>query len=386
MNKINVGVVFGGKSVEHDISIITGVQILNNLDKNRFNIYPIYIAKDGNFYFSNNFFNIDTFTKNNFLKDKKCFLINFNLSNKAIYKKIGAFNKKIANIEFVYLATHGGIGENGGLQGFFDVLNINYSSCGVFQSAVGMNKNFIKLFIKSKKIPFVEDITIKEDEKINLDKIDALGLPLIVKPCSLGSSVGISYCTNKKQVKNAVSFAKLFDRNIIIEKAVENLKEVNIAVLGNEYEQEFSDIEEVIKTDDILSFENKYLTEKYSKGIENTKRILPANLGEDVKKEIEDIAVKIFRELDCKGIIRFDFLINSKTNEIFLNEFNTIPGSMANYLWKSKNYNFKTILNKIFDYCCVSFEKEKIKVKNFQSSVLDNIANKSGLITNKLYK
>lgn len=383
MKKINVGVVFGGQSVEHDISIITGVQVLNNLDSKRFNIYPLYVAKDGNFYYSKQFFYMKTFTKKDFLKSKNCYPIHFNFSSKSIYIKNGFFNKKIANLNFVFLATHGGFGENGGLQGFFDVLNINYSSCGVFQSAVGMNKFLTKIFLQSNNFPFVEGLLIKEDEKVNFEKINTLGVPLIVKPCSLGSSVGISYCKNKTQVKNAISFARMFDKNVVIEKAIENLKEVNVAVLGNEYRQEVSDIEEVLKTDDILSFENKYLQEKSLKGIENTKRILPAHLNETVKKQIEEIAVKTFSLLDCKGVIRFDFLINTNTNQIFLNEFNTIPGSLANYLWKTKKYSFKTLLNKIYDYCCESFEKEKLKVKNFSSSVLLNVVDDGGLKINK---
>lgn len=380
MKKTNVIVVFGGDSVEHDISIITGVQVLNNLNKERFNIFPIYLSKRKQFYYSKNFFNIKTFTKRNFLKDKKCF--NVFLNNNGLYKK-GLFTKLIAKFEFAFLATHGGVGENGGLQGFFETINMPYSSCGILSSAIGMNKWLTKCFLKTENLPYVTGIMVFGKEKFNCNYIKDFSLPLIVKPCSLGSSVGISYCRTKSQVKNAVSFAKLFDNNIIIEKSVENLKEVNIAVLGNEYKQEVSDIEEVLKTDDILSFENKYLTENSAKGMENTNRVLPAKLDSKTKQQIEDIAVKVFKNLGCRGVVRFDFLINSLTNEVFLNEFNTIPGSFANYLWQTKKYSFSKLLDKIFDYCTESYLLSQKKLKNFSSSILENISNNIGCKFNK---
>ena len=393
MSKINVIVVFGGRSVEHDISIITGVQVLNNLDLNKYNVFPIYISKKNQFFYSTNFFKIKTFSDNNFLQEKHCFNVSFN--GNSLYRKRGVFNKKIASIDFAFLATHGGMVENGGLQGFFDILNIPYSSCGVVQSAVGMNKYLTKCYLQSKSLPYVNGIILQDSKKpdygliyklnfpLKLDKESNLKLPLVVKPCSLGSSIGISFCKTKTQVKNAISFAKLFDNSIIVEEAINNLKEVNIAVVGNEYNCEFSDIEEVIKTDDILSFENKYLTNSVGKGMENTKRVLPANIDKELKIKIENIATEIYVGLKCKGIIRFDFLIDTKTNEVYLNEFNTIPGSLANYLWQTKGYNFKTLLNKIYDYCIQSYNKENEKLKNFSSSVLENVNKNSLLKLNK---
>ena len=382
MQKINVIVVFGGRSVEHDISIITGVQVLNNLDKSKFNIFPVYLSKQGEFFYSKNFYDIKTFTQKNFTYKKDCKNVFF--KGNAIYSKKGIFSKKITDFKFAFLATHGACGENGSLQGLFELIRVPYSSCGVLQSAIGMNKYLTKVFLQSKNLPYVDCFTIQEDEKLDLSYLNKTGLPVVVKPCSLGSSVGISFCKTKSQVKNAVSFAKMFDNCVVVEKAIENLQEVNIAVLGNEFKQEFSDIEEVLKTDDILSFENKYLADNSSKGMENTKRILPAKLDEKLKSTIEDISTKVFKQLKCKGVIRFDFLINKETKEVFLNELNTIPGSFANYLWKTKKYDFKTLLNKIYDYCLESFNSQEQKLISFSSSVLNNISFGSGSKINKL--
>ena len=381
MEKKNVVVIFGGRSVEHDISIITGVQVLNSLDKTKYNVFPIYITKDGKFYYSNDFFNIKTFsTKKNFLT-KNCSKLNFFCFDKTITIKKGLI-KKIYKIDFAFLATHGESGENGALQGFFDIIGLPYSSCGVLQSAVGMNKFLTKAFLMAENIPCVEGFCVCKKDK--LESLSNIEYPVIVKPCSLGSSVGITFCNNKKQLKDALSFAFLFDNMVLIEKAIKNLQEVNVAVIGNEISQEVSDIEEVLKTDKILSFENKYISDTKSKGIENTKRILPAQISKEMKQKVENLALDTFKKLQCSGIIRFDFLIDKDNNKVYLNEFNTIPGSLANYLWKTKKYNFKIILDKLYSYSIESFENKNKLVKNFSSSVLLNITNANSLKTGKL--
>ena len=381
--KRNVIVLFGGKSVEHDISIITGVQTLNAINKRKNNIIPIYITKNGEFLSSEAFFNIKTFSNNNLNKINYKKVILTNDSYLYFYK--GKKLKQWSKVDFAFLATHGGLGENGELQGFLDVCNIAYSSSNVLSSSIGMNKLVAKQILSSQQINQANYFAVNQKDfnkntKIISQKVKEMGFPIIVKPASLGSSIGISFCKTLKNVKNAISFAFLFDKTVIVEKAVENLREFNISAIGNEFECELSDIEVVLIKKDILSFENKYLNkESSSKGMENTTRNFPAEINYELEKTIKDVANKVYFLLNCKGVVRFDFLVNDKTQEVYFNEVNTIPGSLSNYLWTKKGYNFEKLLDKIMDYCLESKKNKESKVSNFSSNVLKQFKNSSKL-------
>jgi len=381
--KRNVIVLFGGKSVEHDISIITGVQTLNAINKRKNNIIPIYITKNGDFLSSEAFFNIKTFSNNNLSKINYKKVILTNDSYLYFYK--GKKLKQWLKVDFAFLATHGGLGENGELQGFLDICNIAYSSSNVLSSSIGMNKLVAKQILSSQQINQANYFAVNQKDfnkntKIISQKVKEMGFPIIVKPASLGSSIGISFCKTLKNVKNAISFASLFDKTVIVEKAVENLREFNISAIGNEFECELSDIEEVLIKKDILSFENKYLNkESSSKGMENTTRKFPAEINYELEKTIKDVANKVYFLLNCKGVVRFDFLVDDKTQEVYFNEVNTIPGSLSNYLWTKKGYNFEKLLDKIMDYCLESKKNKESKVSNFSSNVLKQFKNSSKL-------
>lgn len=369
-----VAVIFGGCSVEHDISIITGVQTLCNLDKVKFNIVPIYISKDGRWLTSDSFFNIKSFVKDiNPSKDiYEILLTNDGNIYKLKGKKYVFYNK----ISFAYFALHGGVGENGGVEGYVETLKIPYSCCGILSSAVCMNKLAAKNILNQNEVSTTRHICLYKHDLTNkfqdiLDKLNGFKFPLIVKPCSLGSSIGINFCKNKTQLKNALSFAFMFDDCVLVEEVVENLREFNIAVMGNEISQELSDIEEVFSTKEFLTFESKYLNGNSSKkGMENTDRIIPAKIPVEVNKKLCDYALKAFKVLNCSGIVRIDFLYNNKTEELYLNELNTIPGSLANYLWKTKKYNFKQILNKLYDFGMQTFENKQKNIIKFSTNVL----------------
>ncbi len=386
--KKNVAVIFGGKSVEHDISIITGVQTLNSLDKNKYNIYPIYISKDENWYTSNNFFNIKTFAESDFLHNKN--IKKISLINGGI---LLLHNKKkpteYAKINFAFLSTHGGSGEKGALQGFLDMCGVAYSSPNVFSSSICMNKFATKILLNFAGINTTNfKLFLQEDYnefgyKFIEDNLQNLNYPLIVKPCNLGSSVGITFCKDTKHLKDAISFAFLFDSQVLVEEVVENLREVNLSVLGNTTSLETSVIEEVNISDDFLTFENKYLGNGSSKGMENTGRTIPAELDEETQKQVIEFGVKAYKLLNCKGLVRIDFLINTKTNKVYLNEINTIPGSLSNYLWKDKNYTFTELLNKLLEYSEEEKTKEQSKVTNFSSNVLSNFEKCDKLDFNK---
>lgn len=385
--KKTIGVIFGGNSVEHDISIITGVQTLNAVNKIKYSIVPIYISKSSEWYTSDKFFDITTFQKDNF-NPKSYSKIQLGYNGKVYLDK----NKKlklINQIDYALLATHGGQGENGSLQGFLNVCNVVFSSPDVLSSAVCMNKLTTKFLLQSAGIPQTNFAYINQDEykkgyKNYKEKFENLKMPLIVKPASLGSSVGITFCKNLKQLKDAISFAFLFDSVVLIEEVVENLKEVNISVVGNTQHCELSDIEEVFIKNDFLTFESKYMNKENSgKGMENTLRKIPANLTAEVEEVIKKYAEKTYKILNCKGIIRIDFLIDSKENKVYLNELNTIPGSLSNYLWKTKKHSFSRLIDKILFYAEEDKKFSNKKITNFSTNVLNQFNNKGKLFIKK---
>lgn len=411
-DKTKIAVIFGGISVEHDISIITGVQTINALDKTKFQVFPIYITKTGEWYYSQEFFDISIFknisNSNNF-STKNCSRVNLSTDGFLCEVKNKKQIKKV-KLDFCFLCTHGGVGENGALQGLLEMCNIPYSSPNVLSSSICMNKLTTKLILSTLNFPQTKYKAILDTDTTNLEETTKdLTFPLIVKPNSLGSSIGISFCKNIEELKTAVVLAHTFDKCLLIEEAVENLREVNIAVMGNSFELELSDIEEVAIEKDFLTFENKYINNDNSQKFNESKHILsvevlqensgqnnpsteinlqdnsltkttknsrtiPAKLEKNLEEQIIFLSTKAYKTLNCKGIVRIDFLI-SEQNKIYINELNTIPGSLSNYLWKTKNYNFTTLLNKIYDYAIKEKEEASKKLTIFNSTVLNKFDN-----------
>lgn len=376
--KQNVVVLFGGVSVEHDISIITGSQVLANLDRERDNIIPIYISKDGRFLTDENFWDITYFSKEqNFSKAKQVF---FSAGGNLFCMK-GKRAKLLCKVDFAYLALHGGMGESGSVQGLLDCVGVKYSSCDSFASGVCMNKFCTKVLAKEQKIPVAKGILLSSDDKnisvsdLN-ERVKGLNYPIVVKPNNLGSSIGITFCKNEEMLHGAVTFAFLFDTEVLCEEAVCNLRELNIACLGSGEMCECSLVEEVTPNKDFLTFENKYLGG--GKGMESQKRIVPASISKKILNRIEIYAKRMFSAVKMKGCVRMDFLMDEKTETVYLNEVNPIPGSLANYLWGNKGYSFQNLLEKMKDYANMDYEEKAKKITQFSSSVLKNFSQCDG--------
>ncbi|MGN0798330.1 MAG: D-alanine--D-alanine ligase family protein [Christensenellales bacterium] len=372
--KRNVAVFFGGVSVEHDISVITGLQVLANLDRERENVIPIYIAKDGRFLTDEKFWDIESFADGgNFAKAKQVIL---GEGGRLFWEK-GKRAKLLCKIDFAYLALHGGMGESGCVQGLLDCCGVKYSSCDCHASSVCMNKFLTKLVAKEQKIPVAKGVLLVERDK-NIpaeelfERVKGLNYPIVVKPNNLGSSIGITFCKDQEMLQGAVSFAFLFDREVLCEEAVCNLRELNIACLGAGDMCECSLVEEVTPNNDFLTFENKYLGG--GKGMESQKRIVPASVSKKILNRIEIYAKKMFEAVKMKGCVRMDFLMDEKTETVYLNEVNPIPGSLANYLWGNKGYSFGDLLEKMKDYSAFESDEKDKKVTQFSSSVLKNFA------------
>lgn len=335
MTKQTIAVLFGGRSPEHEISILTGLQVLHALDAGKYNILPIYVCESGNWWTGKRLFNKDFFNNLNLRKLKK---LKFEKINTDIY----------------FPCFHGSYGENGCFQGLFEILNKPYVGPGVLASAVGMSKSATKQICKANNIPVLPYMLLKnQNHNIKFD------FPVFVKPNNLGSSIGISSAKNKHELQLAIAGAFIFDYQVIVEPQIKNLLEINCSVFNNKA----SVLEEPKKDQEILSFEQKYLKGGKSKGMVSMKRIInPKSITQEQKMQIKKYSKKIYKALDGSGIWRIDFLINKNNNKIYLNEINTIPGSLAYYLWPK--ISFTELLNKLVKSAIKKYNnKSKINLK-----------------------
>ncbi|MDE6276374.1 MAG: D-alanine--D-alanine ligase, partial [Clostridia bacterium] len=358
----NIALIYGGNSCERDISIITALQALEAIDKSKYNVYPIY-WKDC-FYILDEYKNIDVYTQSEQPKGKKVF---FQEGTLCLIKKNKA--KPIADIQCALLCTHGGKGENGALQGFFEVQGIPFTSPSHIASGIGMDKALFKMICKKLTLPVLPYGVVNEGDGDEVVEriIERLGFPLIVKPANQGSSIGIGMSKNYDELMEKLKTAFYYDSKVVVEKALTDFKEINCACLrknGNIYP---STLEEPVGWQEFLTFEDKYMSGgKVTKT--SAKRIFPAAVSENDKAKIQSITTKLYQALGCKGIVRCDFLIDRESDCVYLNEINTIPGSMAGYLYEDKGFYLKDILEIIIEDSIK--ESKDIKSSGFSSKVL----------------
>ncbi|SHH47147.1 D-alanine--D-alanine ligase family protein [Thermosipho atlanticus] len=361
----NVAVIFGSKSVEHEISIITANQILNAIDRNKYNVIPVYINKDGDWYTGSVLEKIENFKNLNLIEKKAKKINQFKKKNSKLLLKT---NFKTYEIDLCILATHGTYGEDGSLQGFCEMFDIPYTGSGILSSAIAMDKVLTKLILKENNIPVVDFKYItKQDWDSSYDKFietceKELGYPMYIKPARLGSSIGISKVYSKEEFITSAEVAFSFDNKILVERSIENAKELNCAVLG--YKQPIvSEIEEIIKQKEFFDFKEKYI----NKGKKFSNHKIPAELDENIKQEIIKLAVKTFKSLDCYGNIRIDFLYKDK---IYVNEVNTIPGAMAFYLWQASGITFTHLIDNLINIAEKVYKDKKKKIYSIDTNIL----------------
>lgn len=374
MEKEKVLVIFGGKSAEHDISIITGLQTLKNIDREKYDVFPLYISRAGEMYFGRKLENFETYINFNVKKFKKA---TFCPGNKFLYLQIGKTFVKKFEVSCAVICCHGLNGEDGTLQGLFELCEIPQTSCNVMSSSICMDKIIMKDVLRANGIQTPRSISVSKtdfflNENYMLDKIeDELGLFenfCFVKPANLGSSIGISKCKTREELLEAIDIAGEYDERIIIEQAVEDATEVNCAVLGNSDYQIISSLEYPKSWSSFLSFEEKYISRKEASDNKETKT---KKLNQKIEKKIQEISKNVFKIFDCSGVVRIDFLVG-KNGEIFLNELNSIPGSLAFYLFKKQGLDFKKLISKLID---IAKRKQNEKLKNkfsYQSRALEN--------------
>ena len=377
--KTNVGVVFGGRSVENEISVITANQTMAAMDREKYDITPRYITKEGKWYTGEALLNVA-----NYRDSKKLLAMCEEVYMKPIYGDTNLYrtNKKlfqkeiVKRLDVIMPALHGTNCEDGTFQGVMEFSGIPYTGCNTLASANGMDKITMKMILKECGIPVIDYCWFSDKEWDDKQEAtvkgieEKLGYPVIVKPANSGSSVGIRAAHNREELLDAIDHAISFTSRVIIEKYVQKLKEVNCAVLGNYYECVASVCEVPVRSGEILSYQDKYMNGgKQSQGMQSTVREIPANLPKESTDFIQKAACDTFRALSCDGVARIDFIIDESTGDIFVNEINTIPGSLSFYLWEYSGINFSELIDKLIEIAFRRKQDAGFKAVNYGENI-----------------
>ena len=385
--KLRVGVIFGGESVEHEVSVITAIQAMKALDEEKYEIIPLYITKDREWYTGKALKDIEIYKDIDLLKKYTTNVVLTNRKDQFVLIKKNGIKRIVDYVDLALPIVHGTNVEDGTLQGYLELIGIPYAESNLFSAAIGQDKVFQKQILESEGLPVTKylwffDSEFKEDDEKILSSIKKLGYPVMVKPARLGSSVGISKVKSENEIVEAIEEAIKYDEKILVEKVVENLREVNCSVLGNYEHQEASVLEEVRGRDDFLSYNDKYMgggkTKGKTKGMVSTNRDLPAKLDEKLTNEIQELSKKAFRVLNACGVIRIDYLIDSKSNKVYINETNTIPGSMSFYLWEASGKSYDKLLDEIISLAIRTYKRKKRKTFSFETNILSNFNGTKG--------
>lgn len=379
---LRVGVIFGGESVEHEVSIITAVQAMSYLDSKKYQVIPIYIGKNKKWYTGDCLKDMETYKE---LSDIPNMTKEVTLTTKGdeyvLQKKKGLFKGICNTIDIALPIVHGKGVEDGSLAGYLETIGIPFVGPNTLSASLGQDKIVQKDVLKCNGVNITDyvwffDNEFKLDEEEIIKKIEKFKYPVIVKPARLGSSVGIEVAHDKKQLIDAINEAIKYDDKIIVEKVIPNLLEVDCAVVGNPTDMETSLIGEMFTSNDFLTFEDKYISGGGKKGSKSGGKTgnfgfqIPAKLDKEIEKKIYDQAKKAFRALNLSGVTRFDFLVDKKTKEVYVNEPNTIPGSLAFFFFTPKGKSYTKLLDEMITIAIKDYKSKMKKVTSFDSNVL----------------
>lgn len=372
--RLNIGVIFGGKSVEHEISIISAVGAMANIDENKYKVVPIYIDKNNDWYTGMHLKDILHYRDIDLVKRYATKVSLVKRDKSFVLESQGFFKKNICVIDIVMPIGHGAYLEDGSLQGYLNMLGVPFTGPSVLGAAIGQDKVIQKELLKQNNVPVCNyiwfyDYEYQKDKNKILKELNKFKYPLYVKPSSLGSSIGISLVKDESELDKSIKEALKFDRKVIVEEHVSNAKEVNISVLGNYEKQNVSEIEEINTHDEFYSFKEKYV-ENYSKtttkSVKNQK-IVSKEMLEDMK----DYAKKTFKLINTSGVARIDFLIDEKNKKIFVNEINTIPGDLSSYLWMPKKVSPNELIDDLIKLAIEEKKKKDELTEAFPGNLLE---------------
>jgi len=380
MEKLTVGVIFGGRTVEHEVSIISALQALRALDKDKYLPVPIYISKQGRWHTGGALLELENYRDTRLLLTQLrpvYFSPDYGDWRLRETGKRGLLSQPWScGLDVALPVLHGSHGEDGCLQGLLELSGIPYAGPGLLGAALGMDKIAMKAVLKEAGLPVTDYIWLsrakwQEDEQAALDKIEeTLPYPLIVKPADLGSSIGISRVANREELREALTLAAVFANRLLAEAAVTPLRELNCAVLGVGSQLEISCIEEPLAAAEVLSFADKYLENAGSKGMSGAKRRIPAKIDAGLVADIADLSRRAFIALDGAGVARIDFLFDTETKRLYINELNTIPGSLAFYLFEPAGRGFSALLDELIGLALKRYREKQKLVFTYESNIL----------------
>jgi D-alanine-D-alanine ligase len=389
--KISIGVFFGGRSVEHEVSVLSAQQAIAALDRSKYDVVPVYIGKDGRWFTGPALAEVANFKDLAALR-ARCTPVTPSLvpgEGTLLPHSGGIFRgKPAARLDAALVVMHGTTGEDGCLQGLLELMDVPYTGCDVAASALGMDKVAAKRVWKTLGLPVVDFVEIETrawfaDPAPLLDRVEReLGFPVVVKPSNLGSSVGLNTARDRAALRAAVEDTAQFTQRILVERMVEPLREINCSVLGDIDEAGASVCEEPVRSKDILSFQDKYggggKGKGGSTGMSGLKRELPANIPAELTERIRSHAVTAFQGLRCAGVARIDFLLHPPTGSVYANEINTIPGSLSFYLWEATGLAFPALLDRLID---LAFKRRRDQQKlrfSYDVNLLSGVSSGKG--------
>ena len=388
--KLNIAVFFGGESVEHEVSIISAHQAIEALDKNKYNVIPVYVSKERKLYVSDLLKDMSNYKDLKHLISQCTQVSITSEDNRVVIRPVkpSLFGpKELGTIDVAIPVMHGTNGEDGTIQGFFEMLKVPYAGCDLYGAAIGQDKVLQKNVLSDNNLPITNWFWVYGSEMDThqseiLDKVHRLIYPVIIKPARTGSSVGISIAHNDEEYLACFDEARQYDEKIITEKVVKPMREINCSVVGDSYSCVASVLEEVssVSQDELLSFSDKYLgggkssKSQGSKGMASTARIVPAPLTDEQTRLVQQLAKETFRVLGTSGICRIDFLMDADTKKVYVNEINTIPGSLAFYLWQAAGVSFSELMDKLVE---LALDRERRRSKmtfSYETNILSNFS------------
>ncbi|GAB4575460.1 MAG: D-alanine--D-alanine ligase family protein [Anaerolineae bacterium] len=384
-DKLTVGVIFGSRSVEHDVSIVTAQQVMRALDPARYEVVPVYITREGGWFVGEPLRDIHNFEGDRvseILGVKEAVLSSNTDFPGLIVPPIAGLvgRNSLRKLDVVFPVVHGAHGEDGTLQGVCEMVDLPYVGCGVMASAIAIDKPMTKAVLSAHGLPVLDGLVVTRqqwvaDREAVLDRIEArFSYPVFVKPATLGSSIGIAKVADREMLGNHLDVAANFDQRILIEEALEGVIEVNCAVLGNDEDVRPSVLEQPVSWEEFLTYEEKYMRE--GGGMKGAERRIPAPISKALTARIQQAAVDAFKAIGGRGTARIDFLVDEAKDEFFVNEVNTMPGSLAFYLWEPEGLSPAHVVDELIRLALEAHAQKRQTRYNYKTGLVAHAAAK----------
>lgn len=379
--KLNIGVIFGGNSLEHELSILTAVQAMDNIDKERYEVVPIYIAKDLTIYAGGMLRYIDSF-KDFRLINRYATKVNIvNKKGKFILETTGLIRREYKEIHLAFPMVHGKNTEDGAIVGYLETLGIPVIGSDIYSSAACQDKVFTKEILRANNLPTIDyvdftDIDYKMDKEDIFKQIDKLTYPLIIKPARLGSSIGIEVVNRKEELESSIDKVLLNDERALVEEYVANRREFNMSVLLSKGKLIGSVIEEIEKESPCSYYDKYHKDEDDSKEEDSFKRTYPANISKSLAEEIEKTSKKAYKALALSGVAKIDYIYDQKEKKLYINEVNTIPNFFSHHLFDDKNIDYRELLGIMIKEAIDKVNKKDTMIKTINDKMFKNVTSK----------